>query len=92
MSTDPLKDLADHLGITVEEIMNMTWVQLAGLRDEAQRKVDQANADIAWADAALTAMATPCTGCGRPADGCSWSQNPAGGRGDCCWVCDHIDD
>lgn len=27
--------------------------------------------------------------CGHPTEGCSWSQNPAAGKGDCCESCHH---
>lgn len=33
--------------------------------------------------------AVDCDGCGTPAGACSWIQNPAAGRGDCCHRCEH---
>ncbi|AVT37402.1 hypothetical protein C6W10_14040 [Plantactinospora sp. BB1] len=43
-----------------------------------------------WADrVARSQSRQDCPSCGTKALACSWSQNPAAGRGDCCAECGH---
>jgi hypothetical protein len=40
-------------------------------------------------DPAVHGALANCLSCKRPTDACSWIQNPAAGRGDCCDDCRH---
>lgn len=51
---NPLQAIADHLGCTPADVANMTWDEIAAARAKAQRDADQASADLAWIDAAIT--------------------------------------
>lgn len=66
-----------------------------GPRCRACKPQRQANGTWLVPRAVTAASPTPavafesCAGCGTPVDACSYVQNPAAGRGDCCARCDH---
>lgn len=59
MTDNPFTVIAKHLGCTPADVANMTWDQLAAARNQAQGKLDQATADLAWLDAANAVLTEP---------------------------------
>lgn len=79
MAVDPeliaaIKTLAENEGMTVEQVLNLTWEEIAALRDRAQARADEANARIAWAEAGLAVLDGPA---GRSCIRCRYHLDPS---------------